>query len=180
MDENNFIKLLQHRRHDILNEFQVIQGYLSMEKTNKVHDKIDDVVASFQEERLLFQTNAPKFIMFIQQMKHVQNSFLFSYQIKTGENDLSPIDEELHKKSEQFLNWFHEVKEKNELYHIKCKLNQTESNKIEWKAHIEPPVHTPLIFEQSEADKYCLQSGHIESNEIEMICTFEINLKKVR
>ncbi|MDY0408573.1 Spo0B domain-containing protein [Paracerasibacillus soli] len=57
MDSNDVLRLVQGFRHDLMNQLQIMQGYATMGQSEKVQQKIDNLVQMYIEERKLFQLN---------------------------------------------------------------------------------------------------------------------------
>lgn len=95
MQEQDVVQLLRHYQHDLLNELQIIQGYASMDKTDKVKDKIKACVDIYKEERKLMHLNIPKTTVWFLQTQYKQNNIHVSYDIQVEDSDVSFLDQNL-------------------------------------------------------------------------------------
>lgn len=95
MDEQDVMQLLRYYQHDLLNELQIIQGYASMNKIDKVKEKIVACVDVYNKERQLMYLNSPKFALWIIQAQHNQKNIRISYDIQLGQIDLSSVDQDI-------------------------------------------------------------------------------------
>jgi len=95
MDEQEVIQLLRYYQHDLLNELQIIQGYASMNKIDKVKEKITACVDVYNKERQLMYLNSPKFALWIIEAQHNQKNIRISYDMKLGQIDLSLVDQDM-------------------------------------------------------------------------------------
>lgn len=57
----NMIEVLRHARHDWLNKIQLIKGNLSLNKTDRAKEIIDEIVVEAQQEARLSNMNLPGF-----------------------------------------------------------------------------------------------------------------------
>ncbi|WP_077621371.1 Spo0B domain-containing protein [Sediminibacillus massiliensis] len=60
MKSEEVISLLGNYRHDVLNELQLLMGYASMGKLEKVQEKLNSVVSSFEKERNISNLGMPE------------------------------------------------------------------------------------------------------------------------
>lgn len=95
MDEQDVIQLLRYYQHDLLNELQIIQGYASMNKIDKVKEKIAACVDVYNKERQLMYLNSPKFALWLMKAQHHQKNIGISYDLQLGQIDLSLIDQDM-------------------------------------------------------------------------------------
>ncbi|MEN2765864.1 Spo0B domain-containing protein [Ornithinibacillus xuwenensis] len=93
MEAKDVIQLLRLQRHDLMNDMQIVHGYLSMGKTEKVKAKVSDIIEAFNQERLLMNINCPKFALWLIQLKWLHNNIRFTYDIHTEIGDLEAYDD---------------------------------------------------------------------------------------
>ena len=92
MEAKDVIQLLRLQRHDLMNDLQIIHGYLSMGKIDKVKSKVNDIIEACNQERVLMNINCPNFALWLIQVnlhhKHIQ----FTYDIHTENRNLHGCD----------------------------------------------------------------------------------------
>jgi len=125
MEEKDVIRLLQNQRHDMLNHLQIIQGYLSMGNTEKVKDKIETWLDYFNEERKLFNLNAPLFALWIMEFNHIYTNARLTYKVHIKKKDLQTVDQQLTDQCKQMINSLIQEQSNLELYEGKLELNES-------------------------------------------------------
>lgn len=125
MNEKEVIRLLNQYRHDVMNELQIIQGYLSIGKIDKVKDKVNSCIDKLNQERKLTNLNTPLFILWLVRFNTLHTNMRATYEINVTNNNLSKIDDLLVKSCQQVTNWIKDVGDRNELYEIMIELNET-------------------------------------------------------
>ncbi|WP_068674480.1 Spo0B domain-containing protein [Oceanobacillus sp. Castelsardo] len=126
MKDFEVVQLLQHYRHDLLNKLQLVQGYLSMGKTNKVEEKLEELFSFLNEERKLTVLQTPKFALWLIQFNHLYENFRITYTIDIENQNLEHLDEILLMKCKEFLQWAVEISRKDQLYEIELTIKETE------------------------------------------------------
>lgn len=103
MEEEEVVTVLQHYRHDLMNELQVVQGYLTMGKADKVKTKMNELFASFNEERKLMSLNIPKFTLWVIRFNSIYKNFRLTYEIHTEYKSFQHVDRTLLERCKQIL-----------------------------------------------------------------------------
>src|SRR5690625_7310101 len=93
MDEMSMVRILQTTRHDLMNNLQVIQGYLSMDKIDVVKMKLAECIDYYEQERKLININASNFILWVIQFNHRHENLQLTYHIEAESLDLRKIDQ---------------------------------------------------------------------------------------
>src|SRR5699024_7628580 len=124
MEEKDVVGLLQNQRHDMLNHLQIIQGYLSMGNTEKVKDKMETWLDYFNEERKLFNLNAPLFALWIMQFNHIYTNARLTYKVHINKKDLQTVDQQLTEQCKQMINTLIQTQSNLELYEGNLVLNE--------------------------------------------------------
>ncbi|WP_206207822.1 Spo0B domain-containing protein [Virgibacillus profundi] len=127
MVEKDVVQALQHYRHDLMNDLQIVQGYLSMGKADKAEAKVKEWMEYFNEERKLMSLKAPSFILWVIQFNSRYENFRLSYTIHTENKDLQKIDEKLVEQCNHIMEDFINTSNDQELYNLKLKLSLTEN-----------------------------------------------------
>lgn len=125
VEEKEIVQLIQHYRHDVLNELQIVMGYLNIGKLEKVEEKLHDWIQKLNEERLLANLNIPKWTLWIMQLKtrYANIRLFYTIDIKSSLN-ISSIDHQLVYHSEQIIEWIYNIGDKNKLYDINITLKE--------------------------------------------------------
>lgn len=95
MEAKDIIQLLRLQRHDLMNDLQIVHGYLSMGKTDKVKLKVNNIIGTLNQERTLMNTNCPEFALWLIQMKLQHKHIHFTYDIFTDNKNLLHYDSSL-------------------------------------------------------------------------------------
>ncbi|WP_080874242.1 Spo0B domain-containing protein [Oceanobacillus timonensis] len=94
MEEKETVRLLQKYRHDLMNRLQIVSGYLSMERTDKAKQQLDEVLQYYEEERKLMRLNADTFMIWVLQFQDEYPSFALTYHVDLLETAEKSIDEQ--------------------------------------------------------------------------------------
>lgn len=121
------ISLLQHYRHDLMNQVQVIKGYLSMKKYNQVDNKLNEMIDEFEQERKLMGLNASSFVLWLIRFNSLHRNIRVTYNIHTKES-IKEFDKELLHQCQQFINAIETVTLESELYHVTIDLDKNLKN----------------------------------------------------
>ncbi|SFD57927.1 stage 0 sporulation protein B (sporulation initiation phosphotransferase) [Lentibacillus persicus] len=130
MEEEKVIELIRHYRHNLMNHLQIIHGYASMGKTDKVQQKINNYIAYLEEERKLVNLNAPAFALYFLQFDSLHSNFRLTYHIETEHKDLQPIDKLLVKRCKQLMENVVRLTDKLEIYELTVRLYDLASKEI--------------------------------------------------
>ncbi|MYL56307.1 Spo0B domain-containing protein [Virgibacillus halodenitrificans] len=144
MNEEQVVKLLQHYRHDLMNHLQLIQGYLSMGKLEKVESKVQSCFNHYENERKLMSLNAPSLSIWLIEFNSRYEYLRLEYNIHVQNRNLSQIDIILKNHLENIISCIVEESDGTELIEILLQLNEAEENnnanvflRIKTKAHKE-------------------------------------------
>ncbi|SFJ16800.1 stage 0 sporulation protein B (sporulation initiation phosphotransferase) [Halobacillus dabanensis] len=94
MEEKDIIALLRHKRHDWMNQIQLIQGYASLGKQDRLLSQIEEVKEEAEEERKLLNSDALLFPLWLLAFNWVHKAYRLRYFIR-NEVDLSRHDQKL-------------------------------------------------------------------------------------
>lgn len=130
MEEKDVIQILRQYRHDLLNHLQIVQGYSSMGKTDKVQTKIVDYMQSLNEERKLMNLNAPLFALYLIQFNSLHTNFRLTYHIHTDSKKVQLIDETLVERCKQIIGQLENVTNDSELYEVTIQMNEIASESV--------------------------------------------------
>ncbi|WP_085991791.1 Spo0B domain-containing protein [Oceanobacillus senegalensis] len=130
MVEIEVVRLLQHYRHDLMNRLQLVQGYLSMGKTEKAASKMNELFSYLNEERKLIGLEAPNFILWLIQFNHSYKNFRMAYTIHIENESLHEYDQILLSKSKYIMNYLEETCNPSELYYIDFVLQENNESSV--------------------------------------------------
>lgn len=134
MKEQEFLKIFQYCRHDLLNELQLLHGYISINKMDSAKQAANDIITNIHKERHLINTGAPKFTLWILKSNHLIPNIKTSYEISLEDENLLSLDDKLveicHDISSAILNYGRS----EEIYQIHFELMK--SSDILFKIHI--------------------------------------------
>ncbi|WP_047984031.1 Spo0B domain-containing protein [Ornithinibacillus californiensis] len=92
MEAKDIIQLLRLQRHDLMNDLQIVHGYLSMGKTDKVKLKVEAIIDAFNQERTLMNVDCPNFVLWLIQVNLHHKHIHFTYDIHTDDTSLYDYD----------------------------------------------------------------------------------------
>lgn len=109
MGPEQIVQVLQYYRHDLMNHLQIVQGYLSMKKTDKAETKLKETLDYYNEERKLMSLNAPMFMLWLIQFNSAFKNWRITYHIHTEYKDLRIIDEQLREQCKHIFKRFYGI-----------------------------------------------------------------------
>src|SRR5690625_5021502 len=121
MEDAEVVKLLQHYRHDLMNHLQIVQGYISMNKTDKAEKKLKETIVHYNEERKLMCLKIPAFTLWVMQVNIRFDHIKFEYRILT-EKTLSHLDYDLTAQCINIISAVNKTYGKNGLYEISMEI----------------------------------------------------------
>lgn len=95
VDAKEVIQLLRLQRHDLMNDLQIVHGYLSMGKAEKVIVKVNEIIEGLNRERLLMNSSCPNFALWLIQTNLQHSHIQLTYEIRTGNRNLQAYDKVL-------------------------------------------------------------------------------------
>ncbi|RYG74815.1 hypothetical protein EU245_01130 [Lentibacillus lipolyticus] len=136
MKETDVIQLLRHYRHDLLNQLQIVDGYLSMEKKEKARTKLADYMQHLQEEGKLINLNAPSFTLYILQLNTLYPNFRSAYSIHTKVRDLQHLDQLLVEYCQKIMHITGDIADPVKLYHITVYIQDKDEDMLQLELRI--------------------------------------------
>ncbi|PLR93728.1 Spo0B C-terminal domain-containing protein [Bacillus sp. T33-2] len=88
------IEVLRHARHDWLNKLQLIKMNLSMDRPEKVHEIIDQIVMESQQETRLSNLKLPRFASLLLTCNWEKHLFKLDYEVIESSHT-NHVDDEL-------------------------------------------------------------------------------------
>lgn len=118
MNNEQVIQLLQKRRHDDLNELQLIHAYIGMNKYEQLQLKMKSIIESISLEQQLFNLNIPQFTLFIVQFNYKHSHARLVYNIHIKKMNLLHVDNMLHSIGQHISTYVNNQTEETTLYEI--------------------------------------------------------------
>ena len=97
------VDILSHSRHDWMNKLQLIKGNLSLQKYDRVHDFIEEVIIEAQQESKLCNLKMPSFASYLMTFNWSNHHFVLEYEILGNVLSLEPFDDSVTQWSKSFL-----------------------------------------------------------------------------
>ncbi|MFC0522467.1 Spo0B domain-containing protein [Pontibacillus salicampi] len=94
MEIQEVTNLLKHYRHDWMNQLQLVHGYASMDKMDKVKEKVQAIIDASREESKLMSLHAPQFALWLIQFNMMHQDIRLTYNV-TATVDFSNEDQSL-------------------------------------------------------------------------------------
>ncbi|UOQ93861.1 Spo0B domain-containing protein [Halobacillus shinanisalinarum] len=123
MSKEEMIAILRHKRHDWMNQIQLIQGYASMGKVDKVQVQVDKIIQDSEQERRLLNSSAYEFSLWLLTFNLNQDQYRLTYTIQL-DVDLPIFDKKLTAYAKRLLTLMDEFRKKDELYEGRVQMYQ--------------------------------------------------------
>lgn len=95
MREWTTVDVLRHARHDWLNKVQLIKGYASLNKMEKVKKIVEDIIRETQQESKLSNLHRPEFAELLLTYNWEGHTVQIAYEILDVDRNALPDDGEL-------------------------------------------------------------------------------------
>ncbi|CDQ39445.1 MULTISPECIES: Spo0B domain-containing protein [Virgibacillus] len=122
MTEKEVVQLIQHYRHDLMNHLQVIHGYASMGKVERVEEKTSDAIAYYHEERKLMQLQAFEFFLWVLQFHQMYQDMRLKFRIHTENKKVEKADKLLTEQCRQIMALVQDENQSNDLIDIELEM----------------------------------------------------------
>ncbi|GAB4073308.1 hypothetical protein GCM10028778_08430 [Barrientosiimonas marina] len=170
MGDDDVIELFRHYRHDLMNHLQVIDGYASMGKTDKLQHKLKDYLTDLQEESKLINLNAPAFSLYILQLMILHPRFHLAYRIGMENADLRTVDQLLAERSEEVMAKIERTTNNLDVYDLTMQLDHVSDDIIELAFTVSGYL-PPNVSIQNLEDRDKLITVYQEKNSMKYIVT---------
>ncbi|WLD92230.1 Spo0B C-terminal domain-containing protein [Alkalihalobacillus sp. AL-G] len=97
------IDLLRHARHDWLNQLQLIKGNLSLDRTDRAKEIVDEVVHQAKNEAKISNMKMPLMAELLMTYNWQQNIYRVDFEVIGEEKVLTSYDEPLYEWTSHFL-----------------------------------------------------------------------------
>lgn len=108
MEDREVVQLLRLYRHDVMNQLQLINGYISMNKPEMVQEKIADYNTYIHEEQKLMNLNAHSFTLWLIFFNANHANMHITYEINLSDAKLSDVDTLLKTQCEKVFDYFND------------------------------------------------------------------------
>lgn len=115
MGEKEIIALLRHKRHDWMNQIQLIQGYASLGKQDQLVEQLNQVKEEAEQERRLLNSHSPQFTLWMLTFNYEVQQYRLRYELKE-DIDLSRHDLNLLANGKKLFELMQDHKVDGELY----------------------------------------------------------------
>ncbi|QDP40736.1 Spo0B domain-containing protein [Radiobacillus deserti] len=115
-DEEKIVELLSFYRHDWLNDLQLLMGYASMGKMDKVRDKIEAAIEAAKMERRISNLNMSKTALWVISFNWYHSNFRLTFSVFKDYGNLSMFDESIHKQAVEFVQVLERCSDEMEMY----------------------------------------------------------------
>jgi len=172
MKGQTVVQLLQSYQHDLMNELQIIHGYSSMDKMDRVNDKINALITSLECERNLLSIHAPAFILWVIQFNHLHENIRLEYSINSIYINLIDKDEEIVRQFNQMVEQIKLFGDNTKIYELNIEIDVKSASHISFTCSIQGQFdeRAELIEELKGIDKNTPLHSKQTSNGV--ICEF--------
>lgn len=168
VNEKEVIQLLQQYEHDLMNEIQVIQGYLGMDNLEVAKDKMNEFISDFDKRRTLLNIDAPRFVLWLLRFNHQHKNIRLTYQMDHSPRSLQIFDANLESYCKQMVQKIYEFGKDTELYQIHLQIIQESEEEV----MLTCAVIGEFNHKASIVEAYQDLEEPIEETEDGFICTF--------
>jgi stage 0 sporulation protein B (sporulation initiation phosphotransferase) len=83
-NENEFLDVINHYRHNWLNDLQVIFGYVKLKKYDNLERYMDKIKDKLEEESLIARLNIPSLVIYLLSLRHKNHNFKLHVEVEEG------------------------------------------------------------------------------------------------
>ncbi|WP_245807711.1 Spo0B domain-containing protein [Halobacillus massiliensis] len=129
LENQEVIHLLRHKRHDWMNQIQLIQGYITMGKMDRLEHQVNQIVQEAEEERKLLNSSAYEFSLWLLSFNWENEQYRLKYLVN-ADVDLSRHDHKLLAYAKRMMNILDEHSHSEELYEGTLEIHQPDDSKF--------------------------------------------------
>ncbi|SFL64098.1 Spo0B C-terminal domain-containing protein [Salibacterium qingdaonense] len=96
MDEHRELDILRHARHDWMNIIQIIKGNLSLNRTDRVEEILNETIRRSEHASRLTRLEVPKTALFVLSFNWEPHRFSLDVEVTGEPRDCSRLDECWH------------------------------------------------------------------------------------
>lgn len=127
LEEKDAMLILQRYRHDILNELQLVSGYLQLGNAKKAEELLQNFFEHMQEERKLTQLQIPAFSLWLIEFNHTHPRYQLTYEV-WADGNWEPLDRILLEKANAIIGLLDRNLTDGEVYSIHICLKEEKSD----------------------------------------------------
>ncbi|HLS61563.1 MAG TPA: Spo0B domain-containing protein [Virgibacillus sp.] len=172
MNGQTVVQLLQSYQHDLMNELQIIHGYSSMDKVDRVNDKINALISTLEIERNLLSIHAPEFILWVVQFNHLHENIRLVYRINSTYINLTDYDERIVSQLNQMVEVLKLFGDNTKMYELDMEIDIKSAENVSFTCSIQGEFadRSALIEELQSINKNMPLHSKQTSNGV--ICEF--------
>lgn len=128
METIEVLQLLRHWRHDLMNQIQLIQGYTSMNRPEKVKEKLHAMILEANQQRKLMDLQANEFALWLLQANMKNKQIRVTFEVNDVHENLQYLDTKLLEQTKRIFAALEAAADQNELYQVSlniCKPKNT-------------------------------------------------------
>lgn len=103
METEDVVNLILNYRHDVLNQLQVVHGYIKLENIEKVEANMSELLEYFVQESKLISLNLPNVLLWFLQFRTRYENFKLTYDIDIEAKKIIEADHFIVEKLEQTM-----------------------------------------------------------------------------
>ncbi|SDK40586.1 Spo0B domain-containing protein [Sediminibacillus albus] len=154
MRSEEVVNLLSHYRHDWMNELQLLTGYASMGKLDKVQDKIQQISMAMEKERRISNAGLPRTALWAISFNWNYSNFRLDYQIYLEKNQHTVYDEQIVSRLQTITDLLEAHSNSMELYEgeLTLRCGKEDANSIEVQLLFTGAFENPVEMEEKLSD----------------------------
>lgn len=171
MKADDVMDLIRHYRHDLLNELQLIHGYASMGKPEKINEKVKRMIEHYQEERKLFGFQCPYFTIWLMSFNWEYSQFQINYRAEDI-GDISNMDLTLFSSCKEIFSIIPQHTDENHVYKGELEIQKQHELRLEFVFY--GPFHKPEKLNAELLARNYTQSVQIDQEKCQFILAFQM------
>ncbi|SEA94462.1 stage 0 sporulation protein B (sporulation initiation phosphotransferase) [Thalassobacillus cyri] len=180
MRADEVMDLMRHARHDWMNELQLIQGYASMGKMDRVKEKLADVLTNADEERRLMNLNAPYLSIWLMSFNWHHPYYRLTYQVKGDKHDLRHKDITLYAQCEEVIHVMESFSDSSILYHGVLTIESYNEGSTAIEIVLKGKFSDPSLLKETLQAKDFIETVEIDKSEQYHQVTAKMNVEVKR
>lgn len=103
METEDVVNLILHYRHDVLNQLQVVDGYIKLGNIDKVEANMSELLEYFDQESKLISLNLPNVLLWFLQFRTRYENYNLTYDVDIEGKKIIEADHFIVEKLEQIM-----------------------------------------------------------------------------
>lgn len=167
------LNFLQFDRHQLMNQLQLISGYLQMNRPESAKESLNKLIDRFHQERKLLQLNLPKFTYWLLMYNKGNPMFRLHYKIDVQQS-IEKLDERLLKDCQAFMRLTKSYLPTSTLHNFTIFLFETKQKDIKICIEMDPVSVNPISLEKKYINQLQVENLQIK-NETPFYCEWTYN-----